>query len=349
MTVDAKQTRKTLQVGDTTYHYYSLPEAERLGLAGISRLPFSLKVVLENLLRQHAEGRSDGKDIAAVARWLATRNSSEEIAFLPTRMLTPESSGVPLFGDLAAMRDAMVRLGGDARSINPIIPIDFIVDHSVMVDVNASADAAVRNIAIDVERNAERYAFLPLASHAFDNLRVFPPGAGICHQINLEYLARVVWTRQENGRMLAFPDSLVGMDSHTPMINSLGVIGWGVGGLEGGAAALGEPVSMLIPAVVGCRLSGKLAAGVTATDLVLSITQILRTHKLVGKFVEYFGPSLDELSLPDRATVANMSPESGVTMAFFPIDAEALRFLRLTGRDTEQVTCSGTWRSTCSP
>ncbi len=356
MPIDAKQTLKSLQVGATSYDYYSLPEAERLGLAGISRLPFSLKVVLENLLRQHAEGRSDGSDIDAVVRWLKTRSSSEEIAFLPTRMIVPESSGVPLFGDLAAMRDAMVKLGGDAQSVNPTIPIDFIVDHSVMVDVNATPDAAVRNVAIEIERNKERYAFLRWASQAFANLRVFPPGSGICHQINLEYLARVVWTRKANGRVLAFPDSLVGMDSHTPMINSLGVVGWGVGGLEGGAAALGEPVSMLVPAVVGCRLRGKLAPGVTAMDLVLSITQILRRYKLAGKFVEFFGSGIEELSLPDRATVANMSPESGATMGFFAIDDETLRFLRLTGREPQQVElveayakAQGLWRDAAAP
>ncbi len=354
--IDAAKTLQSMQVGDTTYHYYSLPEAQRLGLAGISRLPFSLKAILENVLRQRAEGRSDGGDIDAVMGWLRTRSSSQDIAFAPTRMIMPESSGVPLFGDLAAMRDAMTRLGGDPQSVNPTIPIDFIVDHSVMVDVNATPDAVARNMALELERNAERYAFLRWAAGAFDNLRVFPPGSGICHQINLECLARVVWTREDHGRTIAFPDSLVGMDSHTPMINSMGVIGWGVGGLEGGAAALGEPVSMLVPPVIGCRLTGRLRPGVTATDLVLTITQTLRRYKLAGTFVEFFGPGIDALALPDRATVANMSPETGATMGFFPIDAETLRFLRLTGRDPQQVAlveayarAQGLWRDAGTP
>jgi aconitate hydratase len=354
--IDASKTLAVLDVGGVKYHYYSLPLAERLGLPGISRLPFALKTVLENLLRQQAEGRADGSDVDALARWIRTRSSTEEIAFLPTRMLIPDSSGIPLFGDLAAMRDAMTRLGGDPRSIDPTIPIDFIVDHSVMVDVNATADAAQRNMALEIERNKERYLFLRWVAQAFDNLRVFPPGAGICHQINLEHLARVVWTREEDGRTLAFPDSLIGMDSHTPMVNSLGVIGWGVGGLEGGAAALGEPVSLLVPAVVGCRLSGRLGAGVTATDLVLTITQVLRRLKLAGKVVEFFGPGVEALSLPDRATIANMSPESGATMGFFAIDEETLRFLRLTGRTPQQVAlvaayarAQGLWRDPALP
>jgi aconitate hydratase len=354
--IDASKTVAVLDVGGEKYHYCSLPLAERLGLAGISRLPFALKAILENLLRQSAEGRSDGTDVEAVARWTATRSSTEEIAFQPTRMIIPDSSGIPLFGDLAAMRDAMTRLGGDPRSIDPTIPIDFIVDHSVMVDVNAAADAPQRNMALEFERNKERYLFLRWVAQAFDNLRVFPPGAGICHQINLEHLARIVWTREENGRTLAFTDSLIGMDSHTPMINSLGVIGWGVGGLEGGAAALGEPVSLLVPEVVGCRLSGRLGPGVTATDLVLTITQALRRLKLAGKVVEFFGPGVAALSLPDRATIANMSPESGATMGFFAIDEEALRFLRLTGRTPQHVAlveayarAQGLWRDPSLP
>ena len=353
---DSKKTLESLQVGTKNYKFYSLIQAESQGLTGSSRLPYSLKIVLENLLRQHAEGRSDGSDIRSVMDWLKTRSSREEIAFLPTRMVVPESSGVPLFGDLAAMRESVVALGGQASSVNPVIPIDFFVDHSVMVDVNASPDAAIRNQSIEIERNAERYSFIRWVSQAFDNLRVFPPGSGICHQINLEYLAQVVWTREELDYTLAFPDSLIGTDSHTAMINSLGVFGWGVGGLEGGATALGEPISMLVPEVYGCRLTGRLAPGVTATDLVLTITQILRNFSLAGKFVEFFGPGVDELALPDRSTVANMSPESGATMGFFPIDSETLRFLRLTGRSTECVDlveayakAQGLWRDASTP
>ena len=354
--IDATKTLVPLAVGGNTFHYYSLKEAERLGLAGVSRLPYSLKSVLENLLRQKAEGRGDGRDIEAVARWLDAHGSIEEIAFLPTRLLIPDSSGIPMFGDLAAMRDAIVDLGGDAVRVNPTVPIDFVVDHSLMVDVSGVAGAEARNVGLELKRNSERYAFLRWVEQAFDNLRVFPPGAGICHQINLEFLAKVVWTREENGRTIAFLDSLIGMDSHTPMINSMGIVGWGVGGLEGAAAALGEPVSMLVPPVVGCRLVGAAAPGVTATDIVLLITQVLRPHKLAGKFVEYFGPGVDRLALPDRSTIANMSPETGATMGFFPIDAETLRFLRLTGRDEGHIQlveayakAQGLWRDATTP
>jgi aconitate hydratase len=268
----------------------------------------------------------------------------------------PDSSGIPLLGDMAAMRDAMARLGADPRRINPVAPIDFIIDHAVMADHYAAPDAAARNLALELERNRERYAFLRWGAQAFDNLRLVPPATGICHQINLEYLARVVWTREQGGLTLAYPDSLLGMDSHTPMINAMGIVGWGVGGLEGGAAALGEPVSMLVPEVVGCRLGGRLKPGVTATDLVLTVTQTLRRHKLIGKFVEYCGPGVDALSLPDRATVSNMTPEYGATVGYFPIDAETLRFLRLTGRDEAQIAlveayarAQGLWREPGSP
>ena len=306
--------------------FYSLEAAEALGLAGVSRLPCSLKVVLENVLRQHAEGRSDGSDIAAVAGWLATRRAEREIAFRFTRVLMPDSSGVPLLGDLAAMRDAMIRLGGDPTRLNPSVPVDLVVDHSVMVDAYGVPDAVSRNQALELKRNAERYAFLRWGAQAFDNLRIVPPGNGILHQINLEYLARVVWTGEREGRRVAYPDSVLGMDSHTAMINSLGVLGWGVGGLEGGAGALGESVAMLVPEVIGCRLVGRPRPGVTSTDIVLTVTQTLRRHKVVDKFVEYFGPGVAELSLPDRATIANMSPENGATMGFFPVDAETLRY-----------------------
>ena len=349
MNIDGRATRRAL---NREIDYYSLEAAEALGLAGVSRLPCSLKVVLENVLRQHAERRSDGADIAAVAGWLATRRAEREIAFRFTRVLMPDSSGVPLLGDLAAMRDAMIRLGGDPARLNPSVPVDLVVDHSVMVDAYGVPDAAIRNQVLELKRNAERYAFLRWGAQAFDNLRIVPPGNGILHQINLEYLARVVWTADG----VAYPDSVLGMDSHTAMINGLGVLGWGVGGLEGGAGALGESLSMLVPEVIGCRLVGRPRPGVTSTDIVLTVTQTLRRHKVVDKFVEYFGPGVAELSLPDRATIANMSPENGATMGFFPVDAETLRYLRLTGREEAQVKlveayckAQGLWRDADTP
>ena len=349
MTIDGRATRRAL---NSQLDYYSLEAAEKLGLAGVSRLPFSLKVVLENVLRQHGEGRSDGADIAAVAGWLATRRAEREIAFRFTRVLMPDSSGVPLLGDLAAMRDATIRLGGDPKRLNPSVPVDLIVDHSVMVDAYGTPDAAMRNQALELQRNAERYAFLRWGGQAFANLRIVPPGNGICHQVNLEYLARVVWS---SGGVV-YPDSVLGMDSHTAMINSLGILGWGVGGLEGGAGALGESIAMLVPEAVGVRLVGKLKPGVTATDLVLTVTQTLRRQKVVDKFVEYFGPGVAELALPDRATISNMSPENGATMGFFPVDVETLRYLRLTGRDEAQVAlveayckAQGLWRDAQTP
>jgi aconitate hydratase len=348
MTLDSRKTRRDLQAGGKTYAYYSLAVAEELGLAGASRLPCSLKVVLENVIRQHAEGRADGKDIDSVMDWLQSRRAGREISFRFTRVLMPDSSGIPLLGDLAAMRDATVRLGGNPKRLNPSVPVDLVVDHAVMVDSYGVPDAAARNQALELQRNHERYTFLRWGAQAFDNLRIVPPGNGICHQVNLEYLARVVWT---NDQGIVYPDSVLGMDSHTAMINSLGILGWGVGGLEGGAGALGESVAMLVPEVIGCRLIGKLRPGVTSTDLVLTVTQILRKLKVVDKFVEYFGPGVAELALPDRATIANMSPENGATMGFFPVDAETLRFLRLTGRSGEQVAlveayckAQGLWR-----
>jgi aconitate hydratase len=356
MSIDGRATRRELCAGGSAFEYYSIAAAEELGLAGVSRLPFSLKVVLENVLRQQGEGRSDGADIAAVAGWLATRRAEREIAFRFTRVLMPDSSGVPLLGDLAAMRDATIRLGGDPKRLNPSVPVDLVVDHSVMVDAYGTPDAAVRNQALELQRNAERYAFLRWGGQSFANLRIVPPGNGICHQVNLEYLARVVWTAERDGRRVAYPDSVLGMDSHTAMINSLGILGWGVGGLEGGAGALGESIAMLVPEVVGVRLVGKLKPGVTATDLVLTVTQTLRRHKVVDKFVEYFGPGVAELALPDRATISNMTPENGATMGFFPVDAETLRYLRLTGRDEAQVAlveayckAQGLWRDANTP
>jgi len=358
MSVAGSATRRELRVGGAVFDYYSLATAEALGLAGVSRLPCSLKVVLENVLRQHAEGRSDGADIAAVAGWLGSRRAEREIAFRFTRVLMPDSSGVPLLGDLAAMRDAMIRLGGDPRRLDPSVPVDLIVDHSVMVDAFAAPDAVSRNEQLEFERNRERYAFLRWGAQTFDNLRIVPPGNGICHQVNLEYLARVVWTSDAAGgaRRVAYPDSVLGMDSHTAMINSLGILGWGVGGLEGGAGALGESVAMLVPEVIGCRLTGSPRPGVTATDVVLTVTQALRRHKVVDKFVEYFGPGVDALALPDRATIANMSPENGATMGFFPVDGETLRYLRSTGREEAQIAlveayckAQGLWRDADAP
>ena len=337
MSFDSSKTLRKLSVGPREYDYYSLRAAEALGLPEIARLPYTLKVVLENLLRQHAEGTAAANDVAAVARWLETRSSDREIGFKPARVLMVDSSGIPLLGDMAAMRDAMVRLGGDPRRINPAVPCDFVIDHSIMADHTGTRDAVQRNMQLEFERNRERYAFLRWGAEAFDNLRLIPPGTGICHQINLEYLARVVWTRAVGPRTLAYPDSVLGMDSHTPMIGSLGIVGWGVGGLEGGTASLGEPVSMLIPEVVGCRLTGKPRPGVTSTDIVLTITQIMRRHKLIGSFVEYVGPGVDALTLPDRSTISNMTPEFGATMGYFAIDSETLRFLKLTGRDEEQI------------
>ncbi len=356
MSINNSQTLATLEVRGKQYACYSLARAEAQGLTGIARLPYTLKIVLENQLRQHAAGKARVEDVAALAEWLVKRNSTREIGFLASRVMMVDASGIPLLGDMAAMRDAMVRLGGDPKRINPATQVDFVVDHSVMVDHHATADAAERNMQIEFERNRERYAFMRWGATAFDNLRFIPPGSGICHQINLEYLARVVWTREENGLTLAYPDSVLGMDSHTPMINGLGIAGWGVGGLEGGAAALGEPVSMLIPEVVGCHLRGKLKPGVTATDLVLAITQLMRQHKVLAKFVEFFGSGVDTLTLPDRATIANMTPEYGATMGFFPVDAETLRYLRLTGRDAQQLAlveayckAQGLWRDAQTP
>jgi aconitate hydratase len=359
MKLDSANTRRTLHVGSRSYDYYSVPAAEKLGLQDAARLPFSLKVVLENLLRQHAEQLSDGGDLQAIQQWLHSkgRNIGREIGFRPARVLMPDSSGIPLMGDLAAMRDAIIRLGGDARRINPSVPVDLVVDHSVMVDEHATPTAVSRNLALELKRNAERYAFLRWAAQAFDNLRLIPPGTGILHQINLEYLARVVCIKETTGQNpLSYPDSLLGMDSHTAMVDSLGVLAWGVGGLEGGAAALGEAVSMLVPEVVGCRLIGRLRSGVTSTDLVLTVTQVLRRHSVVGKFVEFFGPGVEALSLPDRATLCNMTPEYGANLGFFPVDAETLRYLRLTGREESHVAlveayaqAQGLWRDATVP
>ncbi|MHA1549627.1 MAG: aconitate hydratase AcnA [Alphaproteobacteria bacterium] len=334
---DTFNSRKTLTVGDTSYTYYSLPEAEKNGLDGISTLPFSLKVLLENLLR-HENGRSvTADDIRAMARWLRDRTSTQEIAFRPARVLMQDFTGVPAVVDLAAMRDAMATLGGHASRINPQIPVDLVIDHSVMVDHFGNQGAFQRNVEMEYERNVERYTFLRWGQSAFNNFRVVPPGTGICHQVNLENLARTVWSAETDGVNYAYPDTLVGTDSHTTMINGLAVLGWGVGGIEAEAAMLGQPISMLIPEVIGFRLSGRLREGITATDLVLTVVEMLRARGVVGKFVEFFGNGLSSLSLEDQATIANMAPEYGSTCGFFPVDDETLNYLRATGREDDQV------------
>ena len=329
--------RKTLKVGKRSYSYFSLPDAEKKGLDGVSRLPFSLKVLLENLLR-FEDGRSvTADDIRAVKTWLETRTSDREIAYRPARVLMQDFTGVPAVVDLAAMRDAVKTLGDNPKKINPLVPVDLVIDHSVMVDKFGSQSAFKENADIEYKRNRERYEFLRWGAKAFDNFRVVPPGTGICHQVNLEYLARTVWTKKEGKEEIAYPDTCVGTDSHTTMVNGLAVLGWGVGGIEAEAAMLGQPVSMLIPEVIGFKLTGKLNEGVTATDMVLTVTAMLRKKGVVGKFVEYFGSGLDHLALEDRATIANMAPEYGATCGFFPVDKETLKYLKATGRPEEQV------------
>jgi len=341
--------RSSLNAAGKTYHYYSLAELAKTYPA-LERLPFSLKVLLENLLRNQDGGSVTEADIAALANW-AENGEKNEIAFRPSRILLQDFTGVPAVVDLAAMRDAMQAIGGNAEKINPLSPVDLVIDHSVMVDHAGDDDAAAKNVALEFSRNKERYEFLRWGAGAFDNFRVVPPGTGICHQVNLEYLSQTVWTRDENGETIAYPDSVVGTDSHTTMVNGLAVLGWGVGGIEAEAAMLGQPISMLVPEVIGFRLDGKLPEGATATDCVLMIVEALRKRGVVGKFVEFFGPGLDQLSLADRATIANMAPEYGATCGFFPIDGEALNYLRLTGRDDDRVAlveayakAQGMWR-----
>jgi aconitate hydratase len=333
-------TRAALKVGSESFEIYRLDALEHFGVGKPSRLPFSLKVLLENLLR-HEDGRFvHAEDIRALATWDPTSAegaSEKEISFMPARVLLQDFTGVPAVVDLAAMRDAMRQLGGDPKKINPLLPAELVIDHSVQVDQFGAAGAFLFNADMEMKRNIERYAFLRWGQKGFQNFKVVPPDTGICHQVNLEYLARVVFKKQENGAWLAFPDSLVGTDSHTTMVNGLGVFGWGVGGIEAEAAMLGQPLSMLIPAVVGFKLHGRLPEGATATDLVLTVTEILRKKGVVGKFVEFYGTGLSSLTLPDRATIANMAPEYGATMGFFPVDAETLAYLRFTSRSEEQV------------
>jgi aconitate hydratase len=328
-------TRDTLRVGKRSYEIHSL--AALRPRFDVDRLPYALKILLENLLRHEDGGNVTRADIEALAGWDAQRAQEREIAFTPARVLMQDFTGVPAVVDLAAMRDAMRALGGDPERINPLAPVDLVIDHSVMVDHYGDAAALDRNAELEYRRNGERYTFLRWGQTAFARFRVVPPATGIVHQVNLEYLAPVVFAQKQNGIWQAWPDTVVGTDSHTTMINGLGVLGWGVGGIEAEAAMLGQPVTMLIPPVVGVRLTGKLAAGVTATDLVLTVTEMLRKHGVVGKFVEFFGSGLDALSLADRATVANMAPEYGATCGIFPIDRETLAYLRLTGRDEEQI------------
>ncbi|HEY8267633.1 MAG TPA: aconitate hydratase AcnA [Xanthobacteraceae bacterium] len=344
--LDSFRCRKPLKVGNKTYLYYSLKAAEQNGLDGISQLPISLRVLLENLLR-HEDGRSVTKqDIRAVADWAKKRRSDREIAFRPARVLMQDFTGVPAVVDLAAMRDAMKSLGGDPNKINPLVPVDLVIDHSVIVDYFGNAAALRHNVDREYQRNGERYRFLKWGQEAFDNFRVVPPGTGICHQVNLEYLSHVVWSRTEEivGKdkkkekvEVAYPDTLVGTDSHTTMVNGLAVLGWGVGGIEAEAAMLGQPISMLVPEVVGFQFTGKLNEGVTATDLVLTVTEMLRQKSVVGKFVEFYGPGLGTLSLEDRATIGNMAPEYGATCGYFPVDDETIRYLTDTGRPKDRV------------
>jgi len=353
---DTLKTRKTLTAAGKSYDYFSIPAAaEKIG--DVSRLPFSMKVLLENLLR-YEDGSSVTVDhIKAIAAWLKNPKAPEqEIAYRPARVLMQDFTGVPAVVDLAAMRDAIKALGGNPQKINPLSPVDLVIDHSVMVDHYATSTALSQNIDIEFERNGERYQFLRWGQVGFNNFRVVPPGTGICHQVNVEYLAQVVWTAEEGGKTIAYPDTLVGTDSHTTMVNGLAVLGWGVGGIEAEACMLGQPTPMLIPEVIGMKLTGKLKPGTTATDLVLTVTQMLRKKGVVNKFVEFYGPGLNDLSLTDRATIANMAPEYGATCGFFPIDKETCRYLDFTGRDPARVAlveayakAQGMWRDETTP
>jgi aconitate hydratase len=353
---DTLGTRRTLKVGSKNYDYYSLPvAAETLG--DLAKLPFSLKVLLENLLR-FEDGRSVAvDDVKAIGTWLKTRHSDTEVAYRPARVLMQDFTGVPAVVDLAAMREATIALGGDPKKINPLCDVDLVIDHSVMVDYFGHADSFAKNVDREFQRNDERYAFLRWGQTAFNNFRVVPPGTGICHQVNLEYLAQTVWVNpDQKGVAVAYPDTCVGTDSHTTMINGLAVLGWGVGGIEAEAAMLGQPVSMLIPEVVGFKLTGKMKEGTTATDLVLMVTQMLRKKGVVNKFVEFYGPGLDHMPLADRATIANMAPEYGATCGLFPIDQVTINYLRFSGRDEDRVAlveayakAQGMWRDTHTP
>ncbi|MDB5615688.1 MAG: acnA, partial [Devosia sp.] len=354
--VNSFKSKSTLTVGDKTYTYYSIAEAEKNGLKGVSALPSSMKVVLENLLRFEDNRTVTKADIEAVATWLVTRTSEHEISYRPARVLMQDFTGVPAVVDLAAMRDATAKLGADPQKINPLVPVDLVIDHSVMVDNFGTPGAFMQNVELEYERNGERYEFLRWGQSAFDNFRVVPPGTGICHQVNLEYLAQTVWIKEEDGETVAYPDTLVGTDSHTTMVNGMAVLGWGVGGIEAEAAMLGQPVTMMIPEVVGFKMTGRINEGITATDLVLTVTEMLRKKGVVGKFVEFYGPGLDYLSLEDQATIGNMAPEYGATCGYFPVDSDTLKYLTTSGRDPERVAlveayskAQGMFRETSSP
>ncbi|MRI55616.1 aconitate hydratase AcnA [Methylobacterium sp. DB1607] len=355
--LDSFKARQTLEAGGKTYTYYSLPEAQKNGLADATALPFSMKVILENLLRFEDDRSVRKGDIEAAVAWLGNKGTAEtEIAFRPSRVLMQDFTGVPAVVDLAAMRDAMASLGGDPQKINPLVPVDLVIDHSVIVDEFGTPKALGDNVALEYARNGERYTFLKWGQSAFRNFSVVPPGTGICHQVNLEYLSQTVWTRNEGGAVVAYPDSLVGTDSHTTMVNGLAVLGWGVGGIEAEAAMLGQPLSMLIPEVIGFKLSGKLPEGTTATDLVLTVTQMLRKKGVVGKFVEFYGPGLDDMPVADRATISNMAPEYGATCGFFPVDQKTIDFLKVTGRQDDRIAlveayakAQGMWRDAQTP
>ncbi len=353
---DSLKTRRTLDVEGTSFDYYSLPAAQEAGIGDLARLPFSLKVLLENLLRFEDGDSVTVDDIKSLAARASGGGDSREIAYRPARVLMQDFTGVPAVVDLAAMRQAMVNLGGDPRKINPLSPCDLVIDHSVMVDYFGGPDAFKKNVEREFERNRERYEFLRWGQSAFDDFKVVPPGTGICHQVNLEYLAQTVWTNEVEGKKIAYPDTVVGTDSHTTMINGLSVLGWGVGGIEAEAAMLGQPVSMLIPEVIGFKLTGEMREGNTATDLVLTVTKMLREKGVVGKFVEFYGPGLKHLGLADRATLGNMSPEFGSTCAIFPIDQETLNYLRFTGREEATIKlveayakAQGMWHDESSP
>ena len=334
---DFKNTRVAFETGNGTAHMFSLSKLNEMGYEGVDRLPFSIKILLEAVLREYDDYLVTAKDIETLANY-APENPQGEIPFKPSRVVLQDFTGVPAVVDLAALRSAMKRMGGNPEAINPQVPVDLVIDHSVQVDMFGQEFAFMHNVEKEMERNQERYEFLKWGQQAFDNFRVVPPGRGIVHQVNLEYLARGIFTRtEEDGSITAYPDTLVGTDSHTTMINGLGILGWGVGGIEAEAAMLGQPISMLVPEVVGMKLTGKLREGVTATDLTLTVTQMLRKHGVVGKFVEFYGEGISNMSLPDRATIANMAPEYGATMGFFPIDHESLRYMRRTGRSEELV------------
>ncbi|WP_411706140.1 aconitate hydratase AcnA [Edaphovirga cremea] len=345
-----EKSKEQLEALNKTYHYYSLPHAAQT-LGNIDRLPKSLKVLLENLLRNVDGDTVTEDDLQAIVDWQKTGHADREIAYRPARVLMQDFTGVPAVVDLAAMREAVQRLGGNVAQVNPLSPVDLVIDHSVTVDEYGDSRAFSENVRLEMERNHERYTFLRWGQKAFNRFRVVPPGTGICHQVNLEYLGQTVWHEDQDGKRIAYPDTLVGTDSHTTMINGLGILGWGVGGIEAEAAMLGQPVSMLIPDVVGFKLTGKLSEGITATDLVLTVTQMLRKHGVVGKFVEFYGDGLADLPLADRATIANMSPEFGATCGFFPVDEVTLSYLMLTGRSKEQIAlveaysqAQGLWR-----